>query len=294
MMTSIQATAKTIALVLLTAVLLSNTSWAQFPTSQTSSKLAGHWKVTNMPNTSIQIQISASNEFRMLVDGKSSQGKLTSENNSVTLNFDNGVQQQFSVEREGNRMLFASSDGQQKFVMANVNAMGNSPEVESTGFPVSGTTETSGDTDSQVGNSRLDSNPPTSVRERVQGTWYAKLEDAQVEIYIKSEFRPDGTFRTSLIMVSGTNKETHKDEGRWSVRGNKLVSISEGDLEEEIVPIQFVGSDMVVDMTREFGTKMRMSRESSQVKPSALDLQRLIRYAQSQEDSVEADGYYGK
>ena len=253
--------------------LSANVVKAQFPV-QESNNMVGSWTVSNHEGYSIQIQINSKNQFRMLVNGIASEGNIQSSNNNVTLNFSDGKQQKFKSSFNNGQLIFEAENGKQRFVMNRANAEKTVPDRVA-GFPEGSSTET----DADVVEEDVVDNAPN---QQLLGQWYAKMEDRQVEVFIKSDFRQDGTYTTSLLMVAGAEKETQKDTGKWTIANGKLITVSNGETEREIVPIQFVNENLVVDMTAEFGAKMVMSRTPEKVQATRFDLQKLIEYAQGQ------------
>ena len=262
-----------ISLAILFVALSTNVLKAQFPVQETN-KMVGSWTVSNIEGYSIQIQINSKNQFRMLVNGNASEGSIQSSNNNVTLNFSDGKQQKFKSSFNNGQLIFEAADGNQRFVMHRTNAEKKVPD-QVTGFPERDSTEMDvEDVEEKVVNN--------SPNQQILGKWYAKMENRQVEVFIKSDFRQDGTYSTSLLMVAGTEKETQKDTGKWMIANGKLITVSDGQTEREIVPIQFTSDKLVVDMTAEFGAKMVMSRSPEKVQATQFDLQKLIEYAQGQ------------
>ena len=262
-----------ISLAILFVALSTNALKAQFPV-QESNKLVGSWTVTNMEGYSIQIQINSKNQFRMLVNGNASEGRIQASNNNVTLGFSDGKQQKFKSSFSNGQLIFEAANGKQRFVMNRTNAEKAAPDRVA-GFPEGNSAEMDvEDVEEKV----VDKGP----NQQILGKWYAKMEDRQVEVFIKSDFRQDGTYSTSLLMVAGTEKETQKDTGKWTIANGKLISVSDGETEREIVPIQFANDNLVVDMTAEFGAKMVMSRSPEKVQATQFDIQKLIEYAQGQ------------
>lgn len=259
---------------LLFVAMSTSTLSAQFPVQETN-QMVGSWKVTNVDDFSIQLQINRQNQFRMMVNGQTSQGQLEASGNVVTLNFTDGTKQKFNKSFENGNMIFAATDGSQSFVMGRVEAENTRP-AQVTGFPNRPSTDEIMEQDVEEDVSAA------TPDQKIIGKWYAKLEDDQVDVFVKSEFKADGTYTTSLLLVAGSEKETQKDQGRWSVKNGKLISVSEGETDQEIVPIEFSNENLIVDMTAEFGTRMVMSRSPEQVKPSKFDIQKLIEYAQQQ------------
>lgn len=253
--------------------LSANAVKAQFPV-QESNNMVGSWTVSNVDGYSIQIQINSKDQFRMLVNGNASEGQIQSSNNIVTLNFSDGKQQKFKSSFNNGQLIFEAENGKQRFVMNRANTEKTVPD-RATGFPEGNSTET----DVEEAEEDVVDNAPN---QQLLGQWYAKMEDRQVEVFIKSDFRQDGTYTTSLLMVAGKEKETQKDTGKWMITNGKLITVSNGETEREIVPIQFVNENLVIDMTAEFGAKMVMSRSPEKVQATRFDLQKLIEYAQGQ------------
>lgn len=261
-----------ISLAILFVALSTSTLKAQFPV-QEENNLVGSWTVTNVEGYSIQIQINGQNQFRMLVNGKGSEGRVETANDVVTLNFSDGTQQQFNSSFKNGQLIFEATKGNQRFVMDRAEAERAAPR-RNTGFPERSSEMDADDEVEEI----VDENP----NQRIHGKWYAKMEDQQIEVFIKSDFRQDGTYSTSLLMVAGSEKETQKDTGRWSIEDGKLITVSDGETQREIAPIEFSNDNLVVDMTAEFGAKMVMSRSPEQVKPTQFDIHKLIEYAQGQ------------
>lgn len=258
-------------LTILLVSLSASTLPAQFPVEE-ANKMVGSWNVTNNEDYSIQLQINGQNQFRMLVNGQESNGEIKSSGNVVTLNFSNGTKQEFNKSFDNGQMIFAATKGTQRFVMDRVDVDAQEPATVM-GLPG---VPPSDDVEEDV--------PAASPSERILGKWYAKLESDQIEVFIKSEFREDGTYSTSTSMVAGSEKETQNDKGRWAIEDGNLVSVSDGETDPEIAPLQFVDENLELDMTAMFGTRLVMSRSLEQVKPSKFDLRKLIEYAESQAD----------
>ena len=262
-----------ISLAIFFVALFANVVKAQFPV-QKSNNMVGSWTVSNVEGYSIQILINSKNQFRMLVNGNASEGSIQSSNNNVTLNFTDGKQQKFKSSFNNGQLIFEAENGKQRFVMNRANAEKTVPDRVA-GFPEGSSTETVAD---EVEEDVVDETP----NQQLLGQWYAKMEDRQVEVFIKSDFRQDGTYTTSLLMVAGAEKETQKDTGKWMITNGKLITVSDGETAREIVPIQFMNENLVIDMSAEFGAKMVMSRNPEKVQATRFDLQKLIEYAQGQ------------
>lgn len=276
--------AQRIILAILFVSLSANTLFAQFPVEEANT-MVGSWKVTNIDDYSIQLQINRQNQFRMLVNGKASEGQIEASDDVVNLNFSDGTRQSFNKSFANGQLIFEATQGTQRFVMDRADAE-STPARSDTGFPTRQSTESDSDEDADFDSTEeMDEDvSEVSPSQKVVGKWYAKLEDDQIEVFIKSDFREDGTYTTSIMLVAGSQKEKQTDKGRWSVENGNLISVSDGETEREIAPIQFSENDLVVDMTNEFGTRMVMSRSPDQVKPSQFDINKLIEYAQGQAD----------
>ena len=261
-----------ISLAILFVALSASTLNAQFPV-QESNNMVGSWTVNNVEGYSIQIQINGQNQFRMLVNGKASEGRIESANDIVTLNFSDGTQQKFNSSFKNGQLIFEATKGNQRFVMDRAEVERAAPR-RATGFP-----EHSSEMDADE---EVEEVVDESPSQQLHGRWYAKMEDQQIEVFIKSEFRQDGTYTTSLLMVAGSEKETQKDTGRWTVENGNLITVSDGETQREIAPIEFSNGNLVVDMTAEFGAKMVMSRTPEKVKATQFDIQKLIEYAQGE------------
>lgn len=276
MTNSIRQYTQRIALAILFVTLSANTLSAQFPV-ENANDMVGAWQVTNIEGYSIQLQINGQNQFRMLVNGKTSQGQLETSDDVVTLNFSDGTRQKFNKSVNNGQLIFEATEGTQRFVMDRAEVE-RTPARRTTGFPARQSTEMISDEETDMEEDVADSTP----NQQIMGKWYAKMEDQQIEVFIKSEFRQDGTYSTSILMVAGAEKETQKDNGTWTIENGNLVSVSDGETEREVASIEFSNDNLVVDMTAEFGAKMVMSRSPDKVKATQFDIHKLIEYAQSQ------------
>lgn len=247
------------------AVTMATTAVAQFPTRNTSQPtLSGHWRVTNLDGAQIELQFGSNSRFQMAVSGTVTQGNWTCEGDSVTLDFNDGTQQQFEMlQRSNASLVFATTDGSQRFEME----------------PVRGP--------ALIVTARKPA-PRQPVGQDIGGVWFAKIVAGDLTTKIKMDFKSDGTYQNAMLTSFMGQQDKQSDGGRWSVQGTSLLTQSSGDPEPEAVPFRFEGENLILDLTSEMGVELVLSRNTNNVKPTRADLQTLIDLAQKQEEMQES------
>ena len=266
------------------ATLISGSVFAQFPeTVARNDALVGTWKVTNINNPAIEFQIHSAEKFSLQVDNKESKGSYKVESNVISLDFDNGTRQQFSVKQSNGSLEFKSSDGTQHFVMTRTNS-------ESGGFPViqSRVADTDTDTEESIDTAEetLDHETEALPENNIAGTWYGQISAGELMILVKMDFRNDGTYQAGLISTFQGNKMTSTDKGEWSITNNKLVTTSETTGDTEVAKYNLDHGVFSIDTSKELGVELHMYSEPSKVKPVQSDLETVLNAAMASQQRM--------
>lgn len=246
---------------------------AQFPTkkqmSAKQSPLVGHWVVTNIRDTRIEIELKSDGTFRMaLPGGLKNSGTFDATPDSIELNFSDGQRQTFDWQR--------SEQGLLRFVNQKENSVFEMRPLQSR-IPAETSTDSTDEYSDDSADGFVDETAD-SVTAPV-GTWYGQLVGGPITVLVKMSLTPQGKYETNTIVSFNGQTEKDRDHGSWSIQDDYLVSKSEKTGGSEKMPFKLENGELIVDATAVFGTHIRLNRDRNKVTPTRFDVQKLASLA---------------